>query len=57
MALYDLQGEKFENIKEIQFKLEKDIQILCENNLDRLLQIKYIRSEFSIDNFRIDTLA
>lgn len=57
MSLYNLQNEKLENIKEIQFKLEKDIQILCENNLDRLLQIKYIRSEFSIDNFRIDTLA
>lgn len=57
MSLYNLQAEKLKNIKEIQFKLEKDIQILCENNLDCLLQMKYIRSEFSIDNFRIDTLA
>lgn len=57
MSLYNSKDEKLENIKEIQFKLEKDIQVLCEKNIDSLLQLKYIRSEFSIDNFRIDSLA
>jgi hypothetical protein len=34
MALYNSKDEKLENIKEIQFKLEKDIQVLCEKNMD-----------------------
>jgi predicted transport protein len=44
-------------IKKYHFKFEKDIQILVEKNLKVLLNLKFIRSEFSLNNFRIDTLA
>ncbi len=38
-------------------KLEKDIQNLFENNLSALTGFELVRSEFSIKNKRIDTLA
>ena len=57
MALYNLKDKKLSFIKEIPFKLEKDIQNICEQNMFELLNCKFIRSEFSIDNFRLDTLA
>lgn len=56
MALYKI-GERLVFIKEIAFKFEKDIQILVEKNLKSLLHLDFIRSEFALNNFRIDTLA
>jgi predicted transport protein len=57
MALYKQNGIKLETIDEIPFKLEKDIQTICEKNLKSLLGIDFVRSEFKIGNFRIDSLA
>jgi len=57
MALYNLKDQKLEYIKEFPFKLEKEIQKICEQNLIELLNYKFIISEFTIDNFRIDSLA
>ena len=39
------------------FKLERDLQTLVEKNLKRLMELVVVRSEFSIRNGRIDTLA
>ncbi len=39
------------------FKLERDLQILVEKNLKQLMELIAVRSEFSIRNGRIDTLA
>lgn len=44
-------------LKEKPFKLEKEIQLLFENNMEILTGLKYIKSEFTIKNSRIDTLA
>lgn len=44
-------------LKEIPFKLEKEIQRLFEKNLQLLTQYQLIKSEFTIKNSRIDTLA
>jgi len=44
-------------IFEKSFKLEKELQELCEKNLETVFNLKYIKSEFTINNFRIDTLA
>ncbi|MCE7059216.1 hypothetical protein [Dyadobacter sp. CY343] len=44
-------------LHEVPFKLEKDIQNLFEKNLEVLTSLKLIRSEFTIKQFRIDTLA
>jgi predicted transport protein len=48
---------KLEPIKEVQFKLERDIQNLTENNLKLILGLDFVKSEFALNNFRIDTLA
>lgn len=45
------------NIKEQPFKLEKDIQSLTEKNLKSIFGLDFVKSEFSLNNFRIDTLA
>jgi predicted transport protein len=56
MPLYKL-DQKLEHIKEVSFKFEREIQQLTEKNLTLLLRLNFIRSEFSLNNFRIDTLA
>lgn len=57
MALYNLQNQKLQIIKEDSFKLEKDLQAITEINLDYVFGLKFIKSEFSLNNLRIDTLA
>lgn len=44
-------------LKQDDFKSEKELQIYFENNLSSILNLKYIDTEFSVGNFRIDTLA
>jgi len=56
MAIYKL-GQRLDFIKEIPFKFEKDIQTLVEKNLKSLLHLDFVRSEFALNGFRIDTLA
>ena len=56
MPLFKI-GQPLEQIKESPFKLEREIQQLTEKNLNTLLRLDFIRSEFSLNNFRIDTLA
>lgn len=57
MANYKNKNGKLELIKEIPFKLEKEIQELTENNLKIIFGLDIVKSEFSLNNFRIDTLA
>lgn len=58
MALFKIENnERLENIKEQPFKLEKDIQSLTEKNLKSIFGLKFVKSEFSLNNFRIDTFA
>lgn len=57
MANYKNKNEKLELIKESPFKLEKDIQSLTEKNLNLIFGLDLVKSEFSLNNLRIDTLA
>lgn len=57
MPLYNLQRNELKYIKEIPFKLEKDIQSLCENNMTELLGCNFVKTGFSIENFRFDSLG
>jgi len=57
MALYTNQSGKLKEVKEKPFKLEKDIQKVFEENLSALLGLELVKSEFTIKNKRIDTLA
>ena len=56
MALFKI-GQKLEYIKEKPFKLEREIQTLTEQNLNTIFGLDFVKSEFALNNFRIDTLA
>lgn len=57
MATYSIKNRELTFIEEVDFKLEKDIQKTCEDNLSQLFGLETIKSEFTLQNFRIDTLA
>ncbi len=56
MALFEIK-KRLEYIKEKPFKLEKEIQDLTEQNLQMIFGLDFVKSEFALNNFRIDTLA
>lgn len=56
MAIYRI-NNKLEYIREKPFKLEKEIQELTEQNLKTILGLEFVKSEFALNNFRIDSLA
>ncbi|ASZ14471.1 hypothetical protein KTO58_01450 [Chitinophaga pendula] len=57
MMLYSKQGNLLQVVKEYPFKLEKNIQTLLENNLTNIMGLLLVKSECTIKNKRIDTLA
>jgi len=57
MPIFKIEGKTLVSVKELQIDLEKDIQNLTEANLELVFDLKFISSEFSLHNFRIDTLA
>lgn len=58
MKLYSTKDKtKIKPISNIKFDLEKEIQVLFEKNLEELFNLQFVKSEFSIKNFRIDTLG
>ena len=57
MILYKIHSNDISTVKEKPFKLEKEIQSLFESNLSELMNLQLVKSEFSIKNKRIDSLA
>lgn len=57
MQLFYTQNNTLTPLSETPFLLEKDIQTLCEQNLSQISELLFVKSEFSIKNKRIDTLA
>jgi len=57
MSIYANNKGKLNQIKEKPFKLEKEIQTVFEENLNIIMGLELVKSEFSIKNKRIDTLA
>lgn len=57
MPIYNIQENNLSLIKKVNFKNERELQRLTENNLDELFNLKFIETEFQVDNLRIDTLA
>lgn len=55
--LFKLKEGKAKRVKEDDFKLEKDIQRLVESNMNELLNLDFITTEFTVNNFRIDSLS
>lgn len=57
MKIYTNKKGKLVEVKPKPFKLEREIQKLFEENLNALMGLNLVRSEFTIKNKRIDTLA
>lgn len=49
--------KKVERISLDEFKLEKELQNFVEKNLKELLNLELVKSEFTIEKYRIDSLA
>lgn len=50
-------NNKIQKLELDEFKLEKELQLFIESNLEELLNLEIVKSEFSIESYRIDTLA
>jgi len=57
MKIYTLNNAKLNEVSEKVFKLEREIQQVFEDNLETVMGLILVRSEFTIKNKRIDTLA
>jgi predicted transport protein len=57
MTLYVNNNGLLKEVSEKPFKLEREIQAIFEKNLYDVMSFTLVRSEFSIKNRRIDTLA
>ncbi len=58
MSLLQIKNNKtLSPLQEKEFKLEKDLQTFCEENLSSLLDLTLVKSEFSIEAYRFDTLC
>jgi len=60
MAIFEIDKGKARRVRLSEFKLEKDLQQLVENNLETIFNCRFIATEFSTGNIhsgRIDTLA
>lgn len=57
MALYKYNTAIFSEIKEKPFKLEREIQRMFEANISKIMGFQLVKSEFTIKDRRIDTLA
>lgn len=50
-------NEKVAQLSPSSFKLERELQILIEKNMDTFFGVNFLQSEFSIPNGRIDSLG
>lgn len=57
VAIFKNSSNKLSRIKQLSFKLEKEIQDLTEKNLSDIFGLQIVKSEFSLNGLRIDTLA
>ena len=57
MEVFNIKNNKVELVDLNPFKLEKDIQEVIEKNTESFFSLEFVRSEFPIGEFRIDTLC
>ncbi len=55
--LFNVKEDIVQEVKELSFKSEKELQTLCEKNLDKFVNLQFIDTEFSVADFRLDTVA
>lgn len=57
MVIFKNTSNNLKRIKQLSFKLEKEIQDLTEKNLNVIFGLHIVKSEFYLNRLRIDTLA
>ena len=57
MPIFKIDNSKLIPIKEITLFLERDLQKITEDNIESIFGLDFVSSEFSLRQFRIDTLA
>lgn len=57
MASFSISDKKLVPIKEVEFKKERELQTLTEENLREIFGLQFVRTEFELKGLRIDTLA
>lgn len=57
MPIFKVMKRELLSIKEQRIDLEKDLQKLVEENLYEIFGLKFVRSEFQLNNLRADTVA
>jgi hypothetical protein len=57
MEVFNIRNNKVEVVELNPFKLEKEIQEVIEKNTESFFDLEFVRSEFPIGEFRIDTLC
>lgn len=58
MELYKITREKqLKNIKPVNFKIEREMQNIVQNNLEQLFGDEFLATEFTVGNYRLDTVA
>ena len=57
MQLFQIKNQQLQKINKDSFKLEKDIQKVVESNMETLFGLEFVRSEFAVAEFRLDSLA
>tara|TARA_B110000003_G_scaffold238307_1_gene243816 strand:- start:912 stop:1868 length:957 start_codon:yes stop_codon:yes gene_type:complete len=57
MDVYSIKGDRLNSVELKSFKKEREIQELVEKNTETLFDVEFVSSEFTIGEFRIDTLC
>jgi predicted transport protein len=60
MPVFEIKDSKLSKLRSVDFKLEKDLQKLLEENLEEVFNIRFVASEFStgsVHSGRIDSLG
>jgi len=57
MVLFSVRGKELKKIHRVNFRLEKDIQNITEQNLSIIFGLDFVKSEFQLNDLRMDTLA
>jgi hypothetical protein len=55
--LFTLKNNHLTPLDSVPFKLEKEIQDIIENNTEELFGLKMVKSEFTVGDFRLDSLC
>lgn len=57
MEVYELKNNQAQSLNLVPFNLEKDIQELVEKNTESFFNVEFIKTEYTVGKYRIDSLC